>query len=69
MIIMPGMIGAPRRIQLVDVTETRAVISDLGQPCYFPHDLALSRQSASLLSSDLMFFLQTVQLEMMKRLY
>ena len=67
-ITKPGLTAAPRITQWVDVTETRAAIPDLGQPCYLPHDLVISRQSTSPLGSGLMFFLQTVLLEMMKQL-
>lgn len=62
----PGVLGAPRDRQLADVTVTRAVLVDLGRSCHIPRDSVTSRQSVSLLSSGLMFFLQTVQLEMMK---
>lgn len=65
----PDLMGAPRMTRWVDVPGTGAAIPDLGQPCYLPHDLAISRQSPGPVSSGLMFFLQTVQLEMMKQLY
>lgn len=54
---------------LVDVTETLGVLSDLGQPCYFPHDLEIPRRSGCILNAGLMFFLQTMQFEMMKPPY
>ena len=67
-ITKPGLMAAPRVTQWLDVTETRATIPDLGQLCYLPHELVISKQSTSPLGSGLMFFMKTVLLEMMKQL-